>query len=278
MRFCELLLLLFINFRLSRSFVMVLGGNGYVGSAITKCLNKAGCSVVTVGRSSTGTSTSPLTTHVECDLTKQTPNLSNLLSTTPHSPSDLTCVVHAIGCLLDTQSGLGNLNKLASGTKRDPSGTYDDVTLGTARNAIDMISASKSVDGAECPCDKFVFVSAAEAGWNEDNGGAIVESLLAPEWLKRYLSAKRSAEELVRDSCMGGYVIRPSIVYSEGDLGSLGVRVGFGLGTKVGLKFVEEPIEVGVVGDGARIMAMEDGIREGIWGGDDVKRLVKERG
>jgi hypothetical protein len=90
--------------------------------------------------------------------------------------------IHSIGLLLDAESGLGNLNKFASGSNSIPSAksTYDEITKKTAYNIIDIIQSpiAKTREG-KIP---FVFISAAEAGWK----------FPAPvKWLQRYLIAKR---------------------------------------------------------------------------------------
>ncbi|GMH62049.1 hypothetical protein TrRE_jg13306 [Triparma retinervis] len=268
----HLFLLLLVVLLLSlpgSGLVVVLGGNGYVGSTITQKLNDAGIKTVTVGRSSTNKSPSPLSTHVTFDLVSATPTLSSLLSSTPHSPSEVTAVVHSIGCLLDTSSGLGSFNKFASGTGREPGGSYDEITRGTVSKMVGMLEGSGWAPGSE---PKIVFVSAAEAGWDAGNGGETVERLLAPGWLKRYLKAKREAEGIIRGSGRDHFILRPSIIYSEGDVGSLGARVGFTLGERAGIKFVEGPIEVGTLAKGVRLL-IEGKWEGGIWNGRRIKEL-----
>ncbi|GMI31601.1 hypothetical protein TrCOL_g1866 [Triparma columacea] len=267
------LVLLYGHLPTINSIVLLLGGNGYVGSTINDALNSKGITTVTVGRSPSNKSISPLSTHVTFDLVSETPTLSSLLSSTPHPPSSVEAVVHSIGCLLDTSSGLGGLNKYASGTGKDPSGSYDQVTKGTVEKMVGMLDGHDW--GPDTVGPKVVFVSAAEAGWNSGNGGDVVERFLAPEWLRRYLKAKRSAEGIIKDSGREHFILRPSIIYSDGDMGSLGARVGFTLGERAGLKFVEGPIEVKTLAEGARIMIEGKG-EGGVWNGERIKELVKK--
>jgi nucleoside-diphosphate-sugar epimerase len=78
-------------------------------------------------------------------------------------------------------------------------------------------------------------------------GGKLIESA-APDFLKRYLKAKRSVEaELLQRSdpaLLRPVIFRPSLIYSTDRPGSY-VPVGaFFLGNAIGLPFVDRPVSV----------------------------------
>jgi len=155
-------------------------------------------------------------------------------------------VVHCIGLLFDGESGIGNLNRFVSGSGSvpDESSTYDDITKKTAFNAIEAAEKySKKAGGEPLP---FIFTSAAEAGWPDVAGGKLVENNLAPQWLKRYLAAKRTVEaRLMTDQTLLRPVIfRPSLIYSLDRIGSLPPVGAFFVGNKLGLPFVDRPVTV----------------------------------
>ena len=88
-------------------------------------------------------------------------------------------------------------------------------------------------------------MSAAEAGWPDVAGGKLIESA-APDFLKRYLKAKRSVEaELLRsEPALRPVIFRPSLIYSM-DRPASYVPVGaFFLGNAIGLPFVDRPVSV----------------------------------
>ena len=119
---------------------------------------------------------------------------------------------------------------------------------------------------------RFVFLSAAEAGWGEMLGGNVVEGL-SPTWLKRYLKAKREAERILTSSpAVSPFIFRPSIVYTKGDPKSfLTVRT---FESASFLPFVDKPISVGAIAEGAkRILAEQGDGREGILRGSDITEL-----
>jgi len=173
-----------------------------------------------------------------------------------------TAIVHAIGLLFDGQSGLGNYNRLVSGSGSVPDATssYDDITRLTAMNAIDaaeayvqkrmrnpISSAFSKQPQAQLP---FVFTSAAEAGWPDMAGGSFVENNIAPEWLRRYLKAKRQVEARLLKSVsddkalLRPIIFRPSLIYSMDKLGQLPPVGAFFIGNALGLPFVDRPVTV----------------------------------
>lgn len=148
--------------------------------------------------------------------------------------------VHSVGLLLDRESGLGGVNFITSGSRSVPAegATYDTVMRDSAA-ALAAAARSGATGGAERP---LVYVSAAEAAWCESEGGQKLEAAL-PEFLGRYLSAKREAEALLQASSGLRVVLaRPSLMYDWSKLdvlpllpivnpaSALGQRYGGGLG------------------------------------------------
>ena len=160
-------------------------------------------------------------------------------------------IVHCIGLLFDDASGLGRFNVFVSGSGSipDENSTYDTITRVTAFNAIDAAVeyAQQQQLSQGLP---FCFTSAAEAGWPDVALGPQIEQFLAPEWLRRYLAAKRAVEEKLMASvpALRPVIVRPSLIYSL-DRPSSYVPVGaFFVGNKVGLPFVDRPVTVQSLG------------------------------
>ena len=78
-----------------------------------------------------------------------------------------------------------------------------------------------------------VRVVCRESGWPDVAGGSFVESNVAPEWLRRYLVAKRAVEAKLTENSdkLRPVVYRPSLIWSWGKLDVLahhpGVQPGF---------------------------------------------------
>lgn len=193
--------------------VAVFGGTGYVGSAVCERLIQKGHDVTAVSRRGTnprpGDSNLDQVNWVKGDATDP--------STVKGIVKDADAVVHAIGLLFDVDSGLANFNTIVSGSKSLPgeNSTYDAITRQTMFNICDAIEekyAFPKIGGQE----KFplCFVSAAEAGWPEVSGGSFVEEKFAPEWLRRYLAAKRVVEERLKKSDkIRDVIYRPSLIW-----------------------------------------------------------------
>jgi len=202
------LFLLFLFFLpLASPLSIVAGGQGYVGSKITSLLNSSDEKTLTIGRSQSPTTQTTLTSHLALDLTTSDP-LIPLLEFLKTSPTPIKTIYHAVGCLLDEASGLGNLNKYASGTSRSPGQSYDLVTSKTVFNLVKTVTSH--CEETNAPLPNFVFISAAEVGWPDVAGGKVIESL-SPEWLQRYLAAKRKAESCIISSSFKGEAERGAV-------------------------------------------------------------------
>jgi hypothetical protein len=169
-------------------------------------------------------------------------------------------VIHCIGLLFDNESGLGTYNRLVSGSGSIPDGnsSYDSITRISAIYAIDAAieytSSRRRSDDDDTNSFRlpFIFVSAAEAGWPDVVGGPQIEQFLAPEWLRRYLAAKRAVEEKLLHShtepsaktFLRPVIVRPSLIYSLDRPASYLPVGAFFVGNRLGLPFVDRPVTV----------------------------------
>ena len=265
--------------------LLVLGGTGFLGGTICNRAKLEGYHVTSLSRRGvppfpsstpqqgqpTSTSrTTPSTTTVSSNSginridyrrgdARQPDTVRKILA----EHDDYVGVVHAIGLLFDDFSGLGNYNQFVSGSGSVPDelSTYDAITRQSAFYAIDAAmeyaQSRKKMDEEDEGVAKkfpFVFISAAEAGWPDVPGGPQVEQFLAPEWLKRYLEAKRKVESKLLSSSDGESIIasdvlrpiiaRPSLIYSLDRPASYLPVGAFFVGNRVGLPFVDRPVTV----------------------------------
>mmetsp|Transcript_62755 Transcript_62755/g.111903 ORF Transcript_62755/g.111903 Transcript_62755/m.111903 type:complete len:428 (-) Transcript_62755:617-1900(-) len=220
--------------------ILVLGGSGYVGSRVCKYAIEQGYDVVALSRRGKPEDATDLMDEVEWRVgdALETETIQGLVS------EGFDGIVHAIGCLFDSASGLGNLNTIVSGSKSLPAEgtTYDLLTRQTGEDLVDAVLAS-TPRGAQIPV---AFVSAAEAGWPDVQGGPMMDDLV-PDFLKRYLKAKRTVEARFaepNDNKFRPLVFRPSLMWDWGKLDVLPVIPVFWLANAVGVPFVDRPVRV----------------------------------
>ena len=130
--------------------VLVLGGTGFVGSRLCELLRGRGWAVHSLSRR--GTSGNKLSSPREDDAppikwhkgNACEPGVITSLIRSQSPPFD--AVVHAIGALFDSASGLGRLNYVvsAAGSVPDDGATYDAITRGSA---MELLSAVEQVGG-----------------------------------------------------------------------------------------------------------------------------------
>lgn len=102
--------------------------------------------------------------------------------------------------------------------------------------------------------DKFplCFVSAAEVGWPDVPFGNTVDGL-APEWLNRYLVAKRSVEARLKETSANGkireVIYRPSLIWDWTKFDVLPVIPVFNVAAAVGVPFVDKTVRVETLAD-----------------------------
>jgi hypothetical protein len=159
----------------------------------------------------------------------------------------LAGIIHCVGLLFDDASGFGRFNRFASGSGSlpDSGSTYDTITRLTAFNAIEAAVDYAESSGLEVPLP-VCFTSAAEAGWPDMAGGSFIENTLAPDFLRRYLEAKRAVEKklLSSEPPLRPVIVRPSLIYTMDRPASFPAVGAFFVGNKVGLPFVDQPVSV----------------------------------
>ena len=95
----------------------------------------------------------------------------------------------------------------------------------------------------------FGFVSCAESGWPDVQFGEQVEAA-APEWLKRYLVAKRAVEAELASSTgsLRPVIVRPSLIWDWKKFDVLPIIPFFNLASAIGVPFVDKTVRVEDVG------------------------------
>lgn len=252
--------------------VCVFGGTGYVGSQVCERLVKKGYDVTAVSRR--GENPRPGTdldqvNWVKGDATNQ--------ATVQSLVNDNDAFVHSIGLLFDVDSGLANLNTIVSGSGSLPgeASTYDAITRQTMFNICDAIEKKSKFNILSKDRTPLCFVSAAEAGWPDMTGGSFVEEKLAPEWLKKYLGAKRSVEERLNGSAkIRAAIYRPSLIWDWTKFDVLPVIPVFNIASAVGVPFVDKTVRVETLAD-AIVQGIEDENVEGVQRYMQMEELAK---
>lgn len=194
--------------------LLILGGTGFVGLEVCRQATALGWKIVAVSRRGAPEAVSDqFGTSVEWVRGDATD--PSALERIVYDKGPFDVVFHAVGALLDAESGLGSLNRFISGAGSvpDKAHTYDDITRKTA---LALLSATEASCQAGTP---FIFVSAAEAGWPDMTCGPSVETYVAPKWLKRYLAAKRAVEsKLLCNAHVRPIILRPSFIWNWGKI------------------------------------------------------------
>lgn len=184
-------------------------------------------------------------------------------------------VVHSIGLLLDSESGLANLNFLTSGSRSVPGekATYESEMTTTALNMLEALKATKKADVRR----PYVFVSAAEAGWEDNEAGTRLEDLMREKefFLPKYLDAKRNVEkELTSSAGEAGIrpiIARPSFMYDPTKFDILPLLPVWFAGHKlnIGNGAFSLPLRVEAAGSGIVNLLAQDSV-EGVVGSSTI--------
>lgn len=241
--------------------VAVFGGTGYVGSQVCERLVNKGYEVTGISRRGVNPKpNNPALEKVNWVVGDAT-NPSDVKSIV----ADSDAVVHAVGLLFDVESGLQGLNTIVSGSKSLPDpekSTYDNITRQTMFNIIDAVESKarnpiNAIKGAGKKTP-LAFVSCAESGWPDVQFGDFVEEKLAPEWLKKYLIAKRAVESRLSSStAVRPVIVRPSLIWSWDKLDVLPIIPVFNVANALGVPFVDKTVRVETLAD-AIVAGIED--------------------
>lgn len=250
--------------------VAVFGGTGFVGSAVCERLVIKGYDVTAVSRRGTN----PKPGDINLDQVTWVKGDATDAGTVKKIINKADAAVHAIGLLFDVDSGLVNLNTIVSGSKSIPGddSTYDAITRQTSFNIIDAVEGKLSFPRQKFPV---CFVSAAEVGWPDVTGGQFVEDTLAPEWLKKYLTAKRTVEaRLTGSKKIRACMYRPSLIWDWTKFDVLPVIPVFNIANAIGVPFVDKTVRVETLAD-AIVQGIEDDNVEGVQRYKEMEELAK---
>jgi hypothetical protein len=243
--------------------VAVFGGTGYVGSQVCARLVQKGFDVTAVSRRGTN----PKPNDALLSQVRWVQGDATDYNTVSKIVQDADAVVHSIGLLFDVDSGLQGLNKIVSGSGSLPGdqSTYDNITRLTMFNVIQAIGAKKSNPFAKKERMPLCFVSCAEAGWPDVTMGDFVEEKLAPEWLQKYLKAKRAVESKLGESKtqIRACIYRPSLIWDWTKFDVLPVIPVFNLASAVGVPFVDKTVRVETLANAIVQGIMDDNV-EGV--------------
>ncbi len=194
--------------------LLVVGGSGFLGREVCREAVERGWSVTSLSRR--GENPCP---GSALDAVRWTAGDASDAALLGELSAQNDGFVHAVGMLLDDDSGLGWANPITSGSRSKVSAgaTYDSVMRETALAL--LAAARASASGTRRP---FAYVSASEAGWADLDAGRWLEAKVAPSWLGRYLAAKRAVEAALsspeESSAVRPILARPSLMYNYGKL------------------------------------------------------------
>ena len=240
--------------------LLVIGGNGFVGRQVCKYAVRSGEFDVT-----------SLSRRGECpkpddpELSQVSWCAGNALdqATVSKYVNDADAVCHAIGLLFDVNSGLTFLNTFtsASFSKPDEESTYDNITRRTALLAIEALKSKNALPAMVGQRAPFAFVSCAESGWPDVAFGDKVEAA-SPDWLKRYLAAKRAVEAELSSSegVLRPVIVRPSLIWDWKKFDVLPVIPVFNIASAIGIPFVDKTVRVEDVGRSIVAGLLDEGV------------------
>ena len=194
--------------------ILVLGGNGFIGSKVVQKAIDNGYEVVVGCR----------TPQESKDFDWVKIDALDEVSLQEHiEDNDYYAIINCIGILFDNSSKLRKLNKLFSG-----SGNYAKEDNENYENIIEGISMC-IFDNAKSNT-KMVFLSAAETKWEGNKFGRIFERFFIPSFLKEYLKRKRTVDSKIQNDKRVN-IFYPSIVYQWRQIWKIPVILIFRLGS-----------------------------------------------
>ena len=230
--------------------LLVIGGNGFVGRQVCKYAVRSGEFESVTSLSRRGECPKP----DDPELSQVTWVAGNALdkATVNEYVGRSDAVVHAIGLLFDVNSGLTFLNTFTSASSSKPDSeesTYDNITRQSAVLAIEALRAKATLPSLLGNRLPFAFVSCAESGWPDVRFGARVEAV-SPDWLQRYLAAKRAVEAELEKSTgqLRPVIVRPSLIWDWKKFDVLPVIPVFNVASALGVPFVDKTVRVEDVG------------------------------
>ena len=124
----------------------------------------------------------------------------------------------------------------------------------------------------------FCFVSCAEAGWPDVRFGDRVEKL-APDWLCRYLAAKRAVEAQLgikgpAPEKIRPVIVRPSFIWNWKKLDILPLIPVFNTASALGVPFVDKTVRVETLAK-ALVAGIDDGAVSGVKRYMDMEALAE---
>eukprot|EP00192_Tetraselmis_astigmatica_P013955 CAMPEP_0117664794 /NCGR_PEP_ID=MMETSP0804-20121206/9431_1 /TAXON_ID=1074897 /ORGANISM="Tetraselmis astigmatica, Strain CCMP880" /LENGTH=312 /DNA_ID=CAMNT_0005472093 /DNA_START=607 /DNA_END=1545 /DNA_ORIENTATION=+ len=251
--------------------LVVLGGNGFVGGEIVRAAALAGYDIISVSRRGAPADATAGVAWEKGDLVADPGLVGRVLDGARARGQRVVGMVHAVGMLLESDA-----NALASGSGSVPATgtTYDQLTRETALRAAEAWMTANREQQTAFP---FVFVSAAEAGWTESLGG---DPLFTPDFLQRYLKAKRDVEkallEYATEGALRPVILRPSLVFSKERLPSLPAVGAFYIGHAIGLPGIDRPVLVSTLA-AAAVAALKDDSVYGVQGFQEMEELAARR-
>lgn len=194
--------------------ILVLGGNGFVGSQVVQEALKKGYEVVVGCRTPQDSRDFD---WVEIDALDEVSLQKHI------EDNDYYAIVNCIGILFDNSSKLRKLNKLFSG-----SGNYAKGEMENYENIIEGISMN--IFNNAKPSTKMVFMSAAETKWEASKVGRTFEKIFIPSFLKEYLKRKRIVDSAIKED-KRVKIFYPSIVYQWKQVWKIPVVMMFRIGS-----------------------------------------------
>ncbi len=172
--------------------VLVTGASGFIGSRLTKYLNKCGYYVIGLSRSDKPRPDTKVFVHewVQCDLSNDIARLDSVLSKVEY-------VIH-----------------LAGNAHEDKKLPYSDYEKINTRSAVNL--ASKAIKNG---VKKFVFLSTIKVNGEstEENRAFTESSIVNPvdSYSKSKYEAEKSIQEMCKTSSMSFVIVRPPLVFGE---------------------------------------------------------------